>query len=67
MSMRADHALGLFDEAMGLVEQARATDSEELPEEAERHAWRIVREAEPVRLSYVSAVGRGRPNQSVTG
>jgi DNA-binding transcriptional regulator YiaG len=51
-----DRALQLFDEAMKLVEQARATGSKELVEEAERHAWRIVREEDPVRLSYVAAV-----------
>lgn len=53
---RADHALRLFDEAMTLARRARATGSKELVDETERHAWRIVREADPVRLSYVAAV-----------
>lgn len=52
----ADQALQLFDEAMRLVELARASGSKVLAEETERHAWHIVREAGPVRLSYVAAV-----------
>jgi hypothetical protein len=53
---RADRALKLFDEARRLADQARRTDSTELAEDTEHHAWRIVRDAEPVRLSYAAAV-----------
>jgi len=53
---RADRALKLFDEARMLARQAQETGAKELADETERHAWRIVREADPVRLSYVAAV-----------
>ncbi len=51
---RADRALRLFDEAHGLV--ARSAADEALSSELAQHAWRIVREADPVRLSYATAV-----------
>jgi hypothetical protein len=52
----ADRALKLFDEAQKLAQRAREAGAEELARETGSHAWRIVREADPVRLSYVSAV-----------
>lgn len=53
---RADRALQLFDEAHQLAERTRATGDAELADEAMRHAWHIVREADPVRLAYTAAV-----------
>lgn len=53
---RADRALRLFDEARELVEQTRSGGDEQLAAQLDRHAWRIVREADPVRLSYAAAV-----------
>jgi hypothetical protein len=52
----ADRALRLFDEARELVEQTRSGGDEQLATQLDHHAWHIVREAEPVRLSYVAAV-----------
>jgi hypothetical protein len=53
---RADRALRLFDQARGLAEQARASADEGLTSQLTQHAWGIVREADPVRLSYAAAV-----------
>jgi hypothetical protein len=53
---RADNALQLFDEAIALVEQLQARGPSDIADQAEHHAWRIVRESDPVRLSYVAAV-----------
>lgn len=53
---RADRSLKLFDEARDLAERVRRAGAEEVAEETERHAWRIVRDADPVRLSYAAAV-----------
>jgi hypothetical protein len=53
---RADRALRLFDEARELAERARSSGDDDLAAELDRHAWHIVREADPVRLSYAAAV-----------
>lgn len=52
---RADRALQLFDEARELAARAHG-EASELAEQADRHAWRIVRDADPVRLSYAAKV-----------
>lgn len=54
--VRADRALRLFDEARELVKQTRSNGDEQLAAQLDRHAWHIVREADPVRLSYAAAV-----------
>jgi NTP pyrophosphatase (non-canonical NTP hydrolase) len=53
---RADRALRLFDEARELAEQTRSGGDEQLGARLDDHAWHIVREADPVRLSYAAAV-----------
>lgn len=52
----ADRALRLFDEARELVERACSSGDDDLAAKLDLHAWRIVREADPVRLSYAAAV-----------
>jgi hypothetical protein len=53
---RADRVLRQFDEVRELAQQARSHGDEELGSKLDHHAWSIVREAEPVRLSYAAAV-----------
>jgi hypothetical protein len=53
---RADCALRLFDEARAICTQAARRGDDELAAQVDRHAWNIVREADPVRLSYTAAV-----------
>ena len=55
---RADRALQLFDEARALAERARSGGDSDLGKRLDEHAWRIVREGDPVRLSYAAAVLR---------
>lgn len=53
---RADRALRLFDEARELADGTRTLGDEQLAAEADKHAWHIVRDSDPVRLSYAAAV-----------
>jgi len=52
----ADRDLRRFDEAMGIARKAHAEGRQELATDTEVLAWRIVREADPVRLAYAAAV-----------
>lgn len=55
-SARATHLLDAFATARALAREAREKNQVELARRTDQHAWAIVHDADPVRVSFVQAV-----------